>query len=254
MEADDHVASPATGSKEKRKAFIAAVGRALKNNRASHIDSSEDMEPRVKVGGVSEADTTQQDAAENQTFEYKLPYYSRRAQSKSEPSQGSHGSEDTDMNGTALTAVTEEPRSPVHRRVTLPPMKTAGSQIPIPSEHTQTLSSAAQAANDQCGDSLQGPNKQHQHQETEPALRSSSATYPPYHGSGLGNESATRTDINDGTNIPLKSNEPSELGKENVTSGQRRGGRGGRRGRTPWYRGRRGRGNYRGASQSGQVA
>ncbi|KAJ4257401.1 hypothetical protein NW762_008522 [Fusarium torreyae] len=254
VEGEDQAASPATGSKEKRRAFIAAVGRALKNNRALHIDSSENVEPRVKVEGVPEAGMAQKTAAEDQAFEYKLPYYSRRAQSKSEPSQETHGSEGTDIDGTDLTAVTLKPRSPTYRRVTLPPMKTAGSQIPIPTENIQVLSSTTQAANNQCGDSIQGPNKQHQNQETQHALRSSSATYPSNHGSSLGkNESVTRTDVNDVVSVPPRSNELSGHEKENITSGQRRGGRGGRRGRTPWYRGRRGRGSYRGALQSEQA-
>jgi hypothetical protein len=122
-----------TASNEKKKAFIAAVDRALKNKRASRVDAGENteceftsstsgalliFEAPVSVANASRTTKKKQDATESQRVEYKLPYYSRRNQSKSEPSQGSHGSDEPDTDVADLTFATEGPASPVSLLIT----------------------------------------------------------------------------------------------------------------------------------------
>lgn len=122
------MAPRSTASNEKKKAFIAAVDHALKNKRASRVDTGENMECEFtsSISGallIFEAPATvanepkpsekKEDATEGQRVEYKLPYYSRRNQSKSEPSQGSHGSDEPDMDSAVLTSTIEGPASPV---------------------------------------------------------------------------------------------------------------------------------------------
>ncbi|KAF5024708.1 hypothetical protein F66182_3222 [Fusarium sp. NRRL 66182] len=249
-------APAATGSKEKRKAFIAAVDRALKNKHASHSGDNEDLEPRVTVFGVSEGVTAQDDVSIDEGFEYKHPYYSRRTQSKSEPSQVSPHSEGIDMDDTVLTSVADEPKSSSYRRVTLPPMKTnPGSQIPVPTEHSQASVPTTQPVSSDSGDVLKISDKKHRGEKSQP-LESSITTYPSSNRkvSLTKDESVAGSDIDGSANILSKGSGQSEQGDEAAIFTQRRGGRGGRRGRTPWSRGRRGRGSSRGGSQTGQAA
>lgn len=112
-------------SDEKKEAFIAAVDRALKNKRTRHGDAGENTECEftssvsgallifrapATVANASQVSTAEQDAVENQHVEYKRPYYSRRNQSKSEPS---HGSDEPDADSTVLKSAIESPTSPV---------------------------------------------------------------------------------------------------------------------------------------------
>ncbi|RGP73348.1 vacuolar membrane hmt1 [Fusarium longipes] len=251
-----------TVSNEKKKAFIAAVDRALKNKRASRVDVGENMEREfassisgallifeapATVANASDTTDKNQDDAGSQHVEYKLPYYSRRNQSKSEPSQESHGSDEPDAD-VVLTSATDRPVSPVRRRVTLPPMKvTTGSQIPLPTEAKPEKTTTTQEPTD-CNALSQNSPVQNSVQSTQPKLRTISASSKV---SQERNKSAQR-DMNNNT----RSNriESPEQGNDTTASSQRRGGRGGRRGRIPWSRGRRGRGNYRGGSPTGQAA
>jgi hypothetical protein len=111
-----------TASKEKKKAFIEAVDRALKNKRASRVETGENMEAPAMVANKSQPAKKKQDVTEDQRVEYKLPYYSRRNQSKSEPSQGSHGSDEPDTDGAVLTSAIEGPTSPVSSLPTYRPV------------------------------------------------------------------------------------------------------------------------------------
>ncbi|KAF4453963.1 hypothetical protein F53441_3488 [Fusarium austroafricanum] len=235
-------------SNEKKQAFMAAVGRALKNKSVKEIGDSENAESLATVAGAS-AGTMEQDAVESQVFEYKLPYYSRRTQSKSEPSQASHGSEVADFDDAA-----DKPRSPMHRRVTLPPMKTsAGSQIPVPTEHNRAPSSTSQAATGHRDNQDRGSFEQQVEQSAQLTARSismagSSSNYQNPQGKG---NTVAKTNLNG--SAKAKNIEATEPGKDTVASSPRRGGRGSRRGRASWYRGRRGRGNYRGGPQGGRA-
>lgn len=214
-----------------------------------------------------ETSVTQDDGVRAPSFELKLPCYSRRVQSKSEPSQVSQTSEGqlsegSDTEGAALDPVSKEPRSPVYRHVSLPSMKsgtTSGSQIPKPIEHNNALPSTTQSGGNQTPAIAHSPEKQPRGQKTEP-LRSSSATYIPANaGSSLGKENSgvkimsdNRPAMPPSANAP-DSNGPSGGGNEPAVSSQRRGNRGGRRGKGSWYRGRRGRGNYRGGVAGTQT-
>ncbi|KAI8666076.1 hypothetical protein NCS57_00831200 [Fusarium keratoplasticum] len=249
------------GSRAKRQAFIAAVDRALKN-RPGHAEAE-----HQKAEVAPETSVTQDDGIRAPSFELKLPCYSRRVQSKSEPSQVSQTSEGqlsegSDTERAALDPVSKEPRSPVYRHVSLPSMKggtTSGSQIPKPIEHNNALPSTTQRGGNQTPTIAHSPEKQPRGQKTEP-LRSSSATYiPASAGSSSGKENSGVRIMSDGrpvmppgTNAP-NSNGPSGGGNEPAVSSQRRGNRGGRRGKGSWYRGRRGRGSYRGGAAGTQT-
>ncbi|WKT44406.1 AAA ATPase domain [Fusarium oxysporum f. sp. vasinfectum] len=231
--------TPATDSSEKRRAFIAAVG------------------PLVKGGDEAEGETKKRDVAESQIFEYKLPYYSRRAQSKSEPSQASQGSDGADVDNELLLSSTGKQMSP-HRRVTLPPMKTStGSQIPVATEHNQALSSASRAVKvqdstiDRCSD------KQSAEQKAQPTMPGRSATCLSSNYKDPQGEDGVTAGTNTTDGVKHGSNEISEPRENPISSTPRRRGRGGRRGRPTWYRGRRGRrgrGSYRGSPQGRQAA
>ncbi|KAF5565069.1 vacuolar membrane HMT1 [Fusarium napiforme] len=246
--------TPATDSREKKKAFMAAVDRALKIKQAKELDDAKVLEPLVKGGDEAEGVTKERDAAETQIFEYKLPYYSRRAQSKSEPSQASQGSDGADVDNELLPSSTGKQMSP-HRRVTLPPMKaSAGSQIPVAAEHNQAVSSVSRAAKirdstiDRCFD------KQRAQQKAELTMPGRSATCPSSNNKDPQGEDGVTAGTNT-TDGPKHGNiEISEPRENVISSTPRRGGRGGRRGRSPWYRGRRGRGGYRGSPQGRQAA
>ncbi|KAL6921613.1 hypothetical protein FSST1_005639 [Fusarium sambucinum] len=250
----DHMAPRDTGSNKKKKAFIAAVGRALKNKCANLVDAGENMQSTATVANESNATKKQQDATEDQRVEYKLPYYSRRNQSKSEPSQGSHGSDEPDTDGAVLTSAIEGPVSPMRRRVTLPPMKIAtGSQIPLPTEVKQEKLMNSQKPTDHCKNLPQGSSAKSSDRSTQHNLRTiepSTSAQPKV--SQENDELPAQSTIDNS----VKSNhaELPEQGKDTITSGPRRGGRGGRRGRASWSRGRRGRGNYRGGSPNRQAA
>ncbi|KAL2683128.1 hypothetical protein Neosp_007595 [[Neocosmospora] mangrovei] len=244
-------------SRAKRQAFIAAVDRALKN-RPGH---AEDEHEKAEV--APETSVTQDESARAPSFDLKLPCYSRRVQSKSEPSQVSQTSEGqlsegSDTEGAALDSVPKEPRSPVYRHVSLPSMK-SGSQIPKPVEHNNTLPSTTQSGGNQTPTIARSPEKQPRGQKTE-HLRSNSATYTTASaGSSSGKENSSVRIMSDSrpvmppsTNAP-SSNGPSGGGNEPTVSSQRRGNRGGRRGKGSWYRGRRGRGSYRGGAAGTQT-
>ncbi|KAK2479752.1 hypothetical protein H9L39_09126 [Fusarium oxysporum f. sp. albedinis] len=246
--------TPATDSSEKRRAFIAAVGRALKKKQAKQFDEAKALEPLVKGGDEAEGETKKRDVAESQIFEYKLPYYSRRAQSKSEPSQASQGSDGADVDNELLLSSTGKQMSP-HRRVTLPPMKTStGSQIPVATEYNQALSSASRAVKvqdstiDRCSD------KQSAEQKAQPTMPGRSATCLSSNYKDPQGEDGVTAGTNTTDGVKHGSNEISEPRENPISSTPRRRGRGGRRGRPPWYRGRRGRGSYRGSPQGRQAA
>ncbi|KAF9766078.1 hypothetical protein IL306_001546 [Fusarium sp. DS 682] len=243
----------ATDPNEKKKAFMAAVDRALKNKQAKEFDEEKRTEPLTKGEDEFQGYTEKRDTAESHIFEYKLPFYSRRAQSKSEPSQASQGSNGADVEDELLSSSTEKPRSPKRRRVTLPPMKTStGSQIPVPTEHNQALSSAPRAARAHDGDIDRSSGKQGVEQKAQPTVASRSETCPPTgHQNPPGQEDVTVGTATDGTR--RSSNGVPEPRQGPVTSSPRRGGRGGRRGRSPWYRGRRGRGSYRESPQGREA-
>ncbi|KAF4949767.1 hypothetical protein FGADI_8635 [Fusarium gaditjirri] len=244
---------PATDSSEKKRAFIAAVGRALKNKQAKQYDEAKALEPLVKGGEEAEGETKKRDVAESQIFEYKLPYYSRRAQSKSEPSQASQGSDGADVDNELLSS-TGKQMSP-HRRVTLPPMKTGtGSQIPVATGHNQAVSSASQGAKvcdstiDRCSD------KQSAEEKAQPTMLSRSTTCPSSSNKDPQGEDGVTAGTNTTDSLKHGSNKISEPRENPISSTSRRGGRGGRRGRSSWYRGRSGRGSYRGSPQGRQAA
>ncbi|EEU35384.1 uncharacterized protein NECHADRAFT_94174 [Fusarium vanettenii 77-13-4] len=178
------------------EAFIAAVDRALKN-RPGH---AEDEHEKAEV--APETSVTQDEGVRAPSFELKLPCYSRRVQSKSEPSQVSQTSEGQLSEGRTKVSG----RSQVYRHVSLPSMKSgaSGSQIPKPRDlyHSQRRELLRQGEFD--------------------------------------------------TNAP-NGNGPSGGGNEPTVSSQRRGNRGGRRGKGSWYRGRRGRGSYRGGAAGTQA-
>jgi hypothetical protein len=107
---------------------MAAVDRALQTKQAKKLDEAKVLERKhkvpnfctpltllalVKCGDEAEGVTKERDAAESQIFEYKLPYYSRRAQSKSEPSQASQGSDGADVDNELLLSLTGKQMSPV---------------------------------------------------------------------------------------------------------------------------------------------
>ncbi|KAF5596382.1 vacuolar membrane HMT1 [Fusarium pseudocircinatum] len=243
--------APATDSREKKRAFMAAVDRALKIKQANNPDEAKVLE--LKGGDEAEGVTKERDAAENQIFEYKLPFYSRRAQSKSEPSQASQGSDGADVDNELLLSSTGKQMSP-HRRVTLPPMKaSAGSQIPVAAEHNQA-SSVSRAAKvqdstiDRCSD------KQSAQQKAELTMSGRSATCPSSNNKDPQGEDGVIAGTNTTDALKHGNNEISEPRENAISSTPRRGGRGGRRGRSPWYRGRRGRGGYRGSPQGRQAA
>ncbi|KAH6968862.1 hypothetical protein DER45DRAFT_607592 [Fusarium avenaceum] len=231
------------GSNEKKKAFIAAVGRALKNKHAIQSENTEN----TKCADVYEGGETQQDTVEGSVFEYKLPYYSRRAQSKSEPSQGSHGSEELGLDEVDSTSQTEQSRTLTHRRVTLPMKTSSMSHIPVPTELNQTASS-------HCNNTLHAVEGRQQDEREQAALRNESVacSSPKFRNQQNKEEKISRTSSNEGTKP--QGVEVLDHGKDDAASIQRRGGRGGRRGRSSGYRGRRGRGGFRGSSQSGQSA
>ncbi|KAJ4133861.1 hypothetical protein NW768_005450 [Fusarium equiseti] len=260
---NNHVVSRGAASDEKKEAFIAAVDRALKNKRTRRDDAGENTEREftssvsgallifqapATVANASKVSTAEQDAVENQRVEYKRPYYSRRNQSKSEPS---HGSDEPDADGTVLKSAIESPTSPMRRRVTLPPIKVATrSQIPIPTEVKQEKPMATQELTDH-RDSLP---RESQTQNLSQATRHNSRATSP---SALAmpkaqqkkSEILTQTETNNSTK---SDNESPEHERTTVVSGQRGRGRGNRRGRAPWFRGRRGRGSCRGGSSIGQ--
>ncbi|KAG5758532.1 hypothetical protein H9Q72_013333 [Fusarium xylarioides] len=246
--------TPATDSREKKRAFMAAVDRALKNKQAKKLDEAKVSEPLVKDGDEAEGATKERDAAESQIFEYKLPYYSRRAQSKSEPSQASQGSDGADVDNELLLSSTEKQMSP-HRRVTLPPMKaSAGSQIPVATEHNQAVSSGSRAVKAQDSIIDRYFDKQSAQQKAEPTMPGRSATCPSSNNKDPQGKDRVTAGTNTTDGLKHGNNEISEPRETPISSTPRRGGRGGRRGRSPWYRGRRGRGGYRGSPQGRQAA
>lgn len=88
------------------------MDRALKN-RPGHAESEDQ-----KAEEAPETSVTQDDGVRAPSFELKLPCYSRRVQSKSEPSQVSQTSEGqlsegSDTEEAALDPTSKEPRSPV---------------------------------------------------------------------------------------------------------------------------------------------
>ncbi|KAH7203923.1 hypothetical protein DER44DRAFT_811360 [Fusarium oxysporum] len=236
--------TPATDSSERRRAFIAAVGRALKKKQAKQFDEAKALEPLVKGGDEAEGETKKRDVAESQTFEYKLPYYSRRAQSKSEPSQASQGSDGADVDNELLLSSTGKQMSPT----------STGSQIPVATEHNQALSSASRAVKvqdstiDRCSD------KQSAEQKAQPTMPGRSATCLSSNYTDPQGEDGVTAGTNTTDGVKHGSNEISEPRENPISSTPRRRGRGGRRGRPPWYRGRRGRGSYRGSPQGRQAA
>ncbi|KAF5714979.1 HMT1-like vacuolar membrane protein [Fusarium globosum] len=246
-----------TDSREKKRAFMAAVDRALKSKQAKEFDEAKVSEPLVKCGDEAEGVTKEGDVAESQTFEYKLPYYSRRAQSKSEPSQASRGSDGADVDNELPLSSTGKQVSP-HRRVTLPPMKaSAGSQIPVATEHNQAVSSVSRTAKVRDSTIDRCFNKQSAQQIVEPTMPGRSATLPSSNDKDPQGEDGVTTGTNTTDGLKHGNNEISEPRENPISSTPRRGGRGGRdgrRGRSPWYRGRRGRGGYRGSPQGRQAA
>ncbi|CAM1507435.1 Fc.00g070760.m01.CDS01 [Cosmosporella sp. VM-42] len=142
-------------------------------------------------------------------LELKYPRYSRRVQSKSEPS--SHASQDPDAVDDELRRplpdVLEESESLVHRRVSAPPLKGIATsfttQIPKASVSSTPTQTTYPRKNTDKQNTAPGTESEHPSQETESTL-----------------------------------------------ANQRRANRGGKRGRGPWYRGRRGRGGIRGGSKS----
>ncbi|KAF5967437.1 vacuolar membrane protein HMT1 [Fusarium bulbicola] len=247
-------ATPATDSREKKRAFMAAVDRALKNKEAKRSDEAKFLEPLVKGGDEAEGAAKERDAAESQIFEYKLPYYSRRAQSKSEPSQASQGSDGVDVDNELLLSSIEKQMSP-HRRVTLPPMKaSAGSQIPVATEHNQAISSVSRAVKVQDSTADRCFDKQSAQQKAEPNMPGRSATSPSSNNKDPQGEDGVTAGTNYTDGLKHGNTEISEPRENSIISTPRRGGRGGRRGPSPWYRGRRGRGGYRGRPQGRQAA
>ncbi|KAH7164199.1 hypothetical protein DER46DRAFT_626219 [Fusarium sp. MPI-SDFR-AT-0072] len=226
--------TPATASSEKKRAFIAAVGRALKNKQAKQFDEAKALEPLVKGGDEAEGETKKRDVAESQIFEYKLPYYSRRAQSKSEPSQASQGSDEADVDNELLLSSTGKQMSPT----------STGSQFPVATEHNQAASSASRAVKvrdstiDRCSD------KQSAEQKAQPTMPGRSATCPSSNNKDTQGEDGVTVGTNTTDGLKHGDNKISEPRENPISSTPRRGGRGGRRGRSPWYRGRRGRGSY----------
>ncbi|KAF7550820.1 hypothetical protein G7046_g7889 [Stylonectria norvegica] len=222
---------------ERHKAFNQAVNRALKGSRSDHQDP-----------GVTEA------------VELKHPRYSRRVQSKSEPSHTSQDSEVAEKELFVLPDVTEEPASLAHRRVSAPPLKAATvlpSHIPKPpgNGHLANITRFTpvrgppqpnDAKPTTVSSTLPGLTQLDKlplcqklssgcHQETVPGHK------PP---------TTTRSVDNKRTASGVE-NQPPSLDTEPALSNQRGANRGGRRGRASWSRGRRGRGGNRGASQSG---
>ncbi|OBS28808.1 hypothetical protein FPOA_02744 [Fusarium poae] len=224
------------------------------NESASLVDTGENVQSAATVANESNPAKKKQDVTEDQRVEYKLPYYSRRNQSKSEPSQGSHGSDEPDTDGAVMTSAIKGPVSPMRRRVTLPPMRVAtGSQIPLPTEVKQEKLMSTQKPTDHSDNLPQGSSAKSSDRLTQHDLRtikSNTSAQPKV--SQERDELPAQSPIGNSA----KSNHPElpEQGKVTISSEQRRGGRGGRRGRTPWPRGRRGRGNYRGGSPSRQAA
>ncbi|KAF5623872.1 vacuolar membrane HMT1 [Fusarium sp. NRRL 52700] len=228
--------------------------KTLKTTAVKKIDEVKVLEPLVKGGDEAEGLTKGGDAAESHVFEYKLPRYSRRAQSKSEPSQASQGSDGPDVDNELFLSSTGKQMSS-HRRVTLPPMKASlGSQIPVATEHNQEVSSASQALKvrdstiDRCFD------KQSAQPKEEPTVPGESATCPSSKNKDPQGEDGVTVGTNTTGGLKHGNNEISEPRETPISSTPRRGGRGGRRGRSPWYRGRRGRGGYRGSPQGRQAA
>ncbi|KAF4344147.1 vacuolar membrane HMT1 [Fusarium beomiforme] len=105
-------AAPAVDPEEKKKAFMAAVGRALKDKQAKEFDEGKNTEPLANGKDEFQGDTEKRDVTESHVFEYKLPFYSHRAQSKSEPSQASQGSNGAGVEDEVISPSTEKPRSP----------------------------------------------------------------------------------------------------------------------------------------------
>ncbi|KAJ4028482.1 hypothetical protein NW752_000740 [Fusarium irregulare] len=245
---NNHVVLRGAASDEKKQAFIAAVDRALKNKRTRRGDVGENTEFPATVANTSKASTAEQDAVENQHVEYKRPYYSRRNQSKSEPS---HGSDEPDADGAVLKSAIGSPTSPMRRRVTLPPIKvTTGSQIPVPTEVKQERPMATQELTDHRNSLPRESQAQNLSQATRHNSRATSASALAMpKAPQKKNEILTQNETNNSTK---SDNESPEHERTTVASGQRGRGRGGRRGRAPWFRGRRGRGSYRGGSSIGQ--
>ncbi|KAJ3520900.1 hypothetical protein NM208_g13529 [Fusarium decemcellulare] len=235
-------------SKEKRNAFIAAVDRVLNTNHPGPVGSSDKANCPANNLAVPEVENSQVIVSRAPTFELKLPFYSRRVQSKSEPSQSSQAADESDAEEPALTPVPEEPPSPVHRRVSLPSMKTStASHIPKLAERGDNLPSNRPAENNQKFAAPQLPGMKPPNQKTPSSSRNSSGACPSTSmGSSLGKENlAGKIQSDKGDTVSSINNEPCDKEAESTTSAQRRGARGGRRGRGPWYRGRRGRGSHR---------
>lgn len=132
---------------------------------------------------------------------------------------------------------------------------TTGSQIPVPTEAKQEKQMTAREPTGHCNEIAQKSPTQNSDQMAQHGLRATDtsriSTRPKV--SQKKDEAFAQNNIvghntkSDHVGLP-------EHEKDTITSGQRRGGSGGRRGRAPWFRGRRGRGNYRGGSPSRQAA
>lgn len=128
------------------------------------------------------------------------------------------------------------------------------SQIPVATEHNQALSSASRAVKvqdstiDRCSD------KQSAEQKAQPTMPGRSATCLSSNYKDPQGEDGVTAGTNTTDGLKHGSNEISEPRENPISSTPRRRGRGGRRGRPPWYRGRRGRGSYRGSPQGRQAA
>jgi len=139
----------------------------------------------------------------------------------------------------------------MRRRVTLPPIKVAtGSQIPIPTEVKQERPMTTQELTDHRNSLPRDSQAQNLSQATRHNSRATSASALAMpKASQKKNEILTQNETNNSTK---SDNESPEHDRTIGASGQRGRGRGGRRGRAPWFRGRRGRGSYRGGSSIGQ--
>ncbi|KPM44855.1 Heavy metal tolerance protein [Neonectria ditissima] len=193
-----------------------------------------------------------------QPAELKHPCYSRRVQSKSEPS---HDLNESAAEQVALPDVPEEPTILAHRHVSAP-MKTGfniRSQIPRLNElhQTSTHSRPLSPIASDCS-SYTRPTVESSPQggvvyarKHDPSLRNISAkSLPADMGSPSNDKKGSETKPKDKCKGVTPGNENERPSNSAEAEGQnpRRASRGSKRGRGSWYRGRRGRGNNRGGT------
>lgn len=214
-------------------------------------------------------------------MELKHPRYSRRIQSKSEPSHASQDSEAADDELEFLQHITEESASLVSgsvrkhedysdmaqtlRRVSAPavhvdpvpfiphpttPLKPQGQiqqEQATARPHSQPHSRPLGTTPTPRADSTSFSNNQQQ----DPAPLVSEAQTTSVLPSGMQHAKTTRS-VSKST-VSNTENEPPSQEPDNTLSTQRRASRGNRRGRGQWFRGRRGRSGNRGGASSTNV-